>query len=87
MDTLEDLNRQCQSLYTKTWRAKNPEYVKKMDNLRSERLNLNRAIPKLEVKLEKYKKRLPKVEQELKKNSRYRILGQLRKRKLEECET
>jgi len=80
-ETLKDLNRQCQALYSKSWRMKNPEHVKLMDNLRSEKLNKTRAIPKLEAKLKAYKKRLPKIDSELKKHSKYKILGKQRKRK------
>jgi hypothetical protein len=52
-----------------------------MNLLRSERNNLLKTIPKLKAKIERYEKRLPQLEKEMKKTSRYRILGQKRKRR------
>jgi len=79
--TLEQIQKRMHVLHTEIWISKNQDYFKTMNNLRSERFYINKAIPKLETKLEKYKTRLPELEKELKKNSRYRILNQQRKRK------
>lgn len=84
MSELEELNRQCQNLYSKSWKLRNSEHVRLMNKLRSERSNITKAIPILKSKLEKYEKRLPEIEKELKANSRYRILGQKRKRNFRE---
>jgi prefoldin subunit 5 len=53
------------ALYTKLWRINNAEYIKKTDYLRNRKHWLTKAIPKLEEKLAKYNKELPKVTKEL----------------------
>jgi len=70
MEKRKELKRRLAINKTRQWAAKNPEYKKMIDNLRSKRWNLNRAIPKLEKKLERYRLELIQVEKDIAEKSR-----------------